>query len=943
MKRYSKKYFLVFCLFIMLGGFGLIRAAMAASIIFTNNAAITEGVTTTDAFKIMLGSQPSADVDVSISATTTNHSLTDIYPQTFHFTPGNYDQQQSIDIKPAADQFFSPSNDGSLSATVSSSDTDYNGLTAIHSFSFNDLDVPGITISTSSLELDDNGQGQLLINLTSKPLFDVSLYPINILANLVATPNPVVFTPDNWNVPQTLAVSDVSQSVYKVSMEVEGNSIGLVDFILMHTSSSDPVYGSGSIFGSNYFESPTAFAFYLNQPVGALNPLIFSTSTVQADAKLIAGFDNNNDTLYSYSLTDINNDGHLDFIALFRTAGNVDYVDVMLGDGQGTLGDAITSNILSTTNNGSFSKVADFNNDGKKDLLLAANNISSSTADYYISYGNGDGTFNTAQPIYETVASDMGTKDADVGDFNKDGNQDIVLIDAVSSTVSRLAVLIGNGDGTFHDPVFYESDSLLFYKLVAKDMDNDGNIDLEALKFDGDIQNITGYVSVLKGNGDGTFNLFSDQPLHFPSQTLPMTMNVDDINGDGQADVVLNVVNFTNGESNLYSFPGLGNGNLSAPTVMPLGFLNPFSLFIDINNDGLLDLVSPSVFQFSALYINDGSSNFRKIAEYQSTALTGGDLNGDGLSDIIMQVSNGSSLYAAPVLNALARPTSTTATASNNSAVIAWQTDLSGATKVEYGTTAAYGSLTGEIDTSPKTTSHQISLTGLTACTSYHYRPISKNEGNFDVYGSDQTFNTTCSNRGASTARIPSAPPVIGSSPITATTHSSGLTINSSISNVNQIAIADNPDFTGISWESYAPNKQIDANSFKDKKYVYVKFRSPSGAETAVQKIDLISGRPIVSTPAATTPPKSSSATQAFVFTKQFRSGQIAPEIKQLQKYLNSHGFLVAKSGLGSKGRETTKFGAGTRLALIRFQKANKLKPSGILDSNTIKKLNDQK
>lgn len=67
--------------------------------------------------------------------------------------------------------------------------------------------------------------------------------------------------------------------------------------------------------------------------------------------------------------------------------------------------------------------------------------------------------------------------------------------------------------------------------------------------------------------------------------------------------------------------------------------------------------------------------------------------------------------------------------------------------------------------------------------------------------------------------------------------------------------------------------------------------------------------------------------------TKELKLGDIDPEVKILQKYLNDKGFLVAESGPGSPGQETDRFGAGTKDALIRFQEANReilLKPFGL-------------
>jgi peptidoglycan hydrolase-like protein with peptidoglycan-binding domain len=61
--------------------------------------------------------------------------------------------------------------------------------------------------------------------------------------------------------------------------------------------------------------------------------------------------------------------------------------------------------------------------------------------------------------------------------------------------------------------------------------------------------------------------------------------------------------------------------------------------------------------------------------------------------------------------------------------------------------------------------------------------------------------------------------------------------------------------------------------------------------------------------------------------------------VKDLQIYLNNHDYPVATTGPGSKGNETTRFGAMTRAAVIAFQKANNLIPDGIVGPLTNEKI----
>jgi len=82
-----------------------------------------------------------------------------------------------------------------------------------------------------------------------------------------------------------------------------------------------------------------------------------------------------------------------------------------------------------------------------------------------------------------------------------------------------------------------------------------------------------------------------------------------------------------------------------------------------------------------------------------------------------------------------------------------------------------------------------------------------------------------------------------------------------------------------------------------------------------------------------------------FIFNKNLKVGVLSQDVKELQKFLNSHNYLIAKSGAGSLGSETTYFGTKTKAAVIFFQKANKINPIGIvgpLTRNLINKINNK-
>ena len=72
-------------------------------------------------------------------------------------------------------------------------------------------------------------------------------------------------------------------------------------------------------------------------------------------------------------------------------------------------------------------------------------------------------------------------------------------------------------------------------------------------------------------------------------------------------------------------------------------------------------------------------------------------------------------------------------------------------------------------------------------------------------------------------------------------------------------------------------------------------------------------------------------------FTRDLRKGDRGADVKRLQQYLNTHGFIISETGVGSPGRETELFGLNTELALKKFQEANAealLTPFGLTEGS---------
>src|SRR5262249_34469530 len=145
--------------------------------------------------------------------------------------------------------------------------------------------------------------------------------------------------------------------------------------------------------------------------------------------------------------------------------------------------------------------------------------------DLSVLLGNGDGTFKPAL----TVPNGTSPYGVAMGDFNGDGKLDLVTLNTNAFT---LGVLLGNGDGTFQAPATYPVEKIPRAVTVA-DLNGDGKLDIIAAS-SGTADLYQGSVSVLLGNGDGTF-----QPaVTYPTGKYTVSVAVGDFNGDGIPDLV---------------------------------------------------------------------------------------------------------------------------------------------------------------------------------------------------------------------------------------------------------------------------------------------------------------------------------------------------------------------------------------------------------------------
>jgi hypothetical protein len=360
------------------------------------------------------------------------------------------------------------------------------------------------------------------------------------------------------------------------------------------------------------------------------------------------------------TVADVNGDGKPDLVVTNQCISSSDCdngtVGVLLGNGDGTFQTAVTYRSGGWA--ASSVAVADVNGDGKPDIVVTNFCATSSNCDngtVGVLLGNGDGTFQTSM-TYGSGGYDVGSfviASVAVADVNGDGKPDIVVTNfcATSSNCNdgTVSVLLGNGDGTFQKAVTYDSGGSDADSVAVADVNGDGKPDLVVANFCMSSSNCnTGTVSVLLGNGDGTFQT----PMTYSSGGAnALSVVVADVNGDGKPDLV--VVN-QSGNGNFGRVGvllGNGDGTFQTAVTYGSGGYGSWSVAVgDVNGDGKPDIVvtscTPSSYCGSVegvvgVLLGNGDGTFQTAVTYGSGALAAAwvaikDVNEDGKPDLIV-------------------------------------------------------------------------------------------------------------------------------------------------------------------------------------------------------------------------------------------------------------------------------------------------------------------
>nr|MBA3682981.1 VCBS repeat-containing protein [Bacteroidota bacterium] len=310
-------------------------------------------------------------------------------------------------------------------------------------------------------------------------------------------------------------------------------------------------------------------------------------------------------TPFKVATGDFNNDGKKDIALMYSSS-----IQLYLGTGNCTFIANGSNGFISSTSN----FFNDLNNDGKTDAFATANKIISVFQTNTFGYMNPSASYTLGANIPDGCVINK--------DFNNDGYLDIIATNSLA-----INVLFNDGTGNFLAPVIYLAPSTSIKSITDGDFNNDGYLDLAVANYS--LKTITTYTNNGAGVFSGATNIYAGN--------LPFKIISKDLNNDGNADLV--GLNYTGAFRFLGN--GTGGFGTASFFAVGKQYINIHGI-ADYNNDGNVDIAIAEINSSNSLVIIKGkgsgdfnsSDNFETIDNPGASRIISDDFNNDLKKDV---------------------------------------------------------------------------------------------------------------------------------------------------------------------------------------------------------------------------------------------------------------------------------------------------------------------
>ena len=677
------------------------------------------------------------------------------------------------------------------------------------------------------------------------------------------------------------------------------------------------IYNFGITFDTS-IDGPEVISFPTNPSFVILNVPSNLSQTIGLNGESDADYDDDEltdyDELYTYFTnpydTDTDNDGYSDKNEIDNNLNPND------PDAASSFPKLLTkkfSNSVPDYFGYSVSSIGDQDGDGKEDVLVGAPGINSQAGAIYIYSSTGD----LIRKIDgENEYNYFGESVSSIGDQDGDGKED-VLVGAPYYNSYTGAAYIYSSNGDLIKKIDGEAEGSFLGNSISSigDQDGDGKEDVLVGAPNVDAVNSKVYIYNSTGNEIHEFTRNANNDSFGWSVS-----SISDQDGDEKEDVLIgspgNYIDVA-GKAYLYSSTGslINSFGFSGDGALDDGMGNFVSSIGDQDGDGKEDVLvgassagvnagdAGSIYIFSSATGNaikrfDG---FGVEDQMGKSAFSIGDQDGDGKEDVLVGAPNtgsrGASGGSAYIIYSNYLVSQSWSQATEKSEVFDlddYFQDLNSLTIPPRNQTITYTASTNNnpnIDVSIDPTTHKVSFS----------QPDS-------FYGTESVTFTATDSTGLSS----------NSNTVT-------LTVNKDDSlEINHPRIPGQFVRSVISPVVSATNNTLSSLQSK--------------INDLKSLIDSLLGKKPITT--IVSPGLPSSAVSSSSFTANLSFGSRGNDVRQLQIFLNTHGYLVSTTGPGSPGNETTIFGYATKAALIRFQKANGIDPIGVFGPTTRGRVN---